>query len=93
MTPASREAMMGVFCPWALLNFQDSQPRMRKWRLREMKPEPKGTLTCGDNIKSVAMLSKWWVVQSQMAFKTAMLERTFKISVKSNRMATPLPTK
>ena len=52
-----------------------------------------GTLTCGDNIKSVAMLSKWWVVQSQMAFKTAMLERTFKISVKSNRMATPLSTK
>ena len=33
-----------------------------------------GTLTCGDNLKSVAMLSKWWVVQSQMAFKTAMLE-------------------
>lgn len=50
------------------------------------------TLTCGGNMKSVAMLSKWWVVQSQMAFKMAMLERTFKNSVKNNRMATPLPT-
>lgn len=44
-----------------------------------------GTVTCGDNMKSVAMLSKWWVVQSQMAFKMAMLERTFKDSVKNNR--------
>ena len=58
MTPASREAMMGVFCPWALLNFQDSQPRMRKWRLREMKPEPKGTLTCGDGLEPCLPESK-----------------------------------
>ena len=54
-----------------------------------------GTLTCGDNMKSVAMLSKWWVVQSQMAFKMAMLERTFNDSVKneSKMMVTPLATR